>query len=570
MSSPRIPIDVAEAVIDTVAAHEDSGTLARCVRVCKSWSPRSRYRLWHRLIISRGEHLPTICNTLARDTFLRSIVQIVRLEASLGSDVDPPKTLPIVAIMTIIQQLTQRPRRNQMPRWTALLEIVFSPLLERGLLHIAPPDYSTGAAERISEYGHIREPDRVVLSPSGRWAASTLWNPTWEPSNTTVSECIVWDSQTGKSHPSHWYCLADSPLSYPASPSPFAFCPTETHWAIASLHDITVFPLPVETASTSPTDHSQPVGRIDLHLDVLVMRLCWSRDGSQIFAQDVAAKIHIYDALAFTHLRTLSPPPIYTATSGEHVPEGLDYIRRPGILALSADERYLLSNVALSSSSTQSNPIYVWTLADGSCESHFLGYHDSAISGTDTQFYATAIRQHSSPELEHPPHVVTICRNGTLLTAAVGSPDGVTTIRPAGLPADLQSIQDASFSSDGMRVLFLGAKGTPYFLVVDTLTGATIASLDCGHYPSLFSGVLTIGVLSGDGQVVAIGDERLEPWLQQRPEWWLWRLEDGTLRKAVGHEDGRFVRKCALSRDGSVAGFGTTGGDVFFRNVGDR
>ncbi|KAH9936876.1 uncharacterized protein BXZ73DRAFT_100291 [Epithele typhae] len=409
MSSLHFPIDVVEDIIDVLAAHSDHTALARCIWVCKSWLPRSRYRLWHRLIISRGDQLPAICNTLKHDTFLRSTVQIVRLEVAPGSDVDAPGTPPIAAITVLLPYL-----------------------------------------------GHI----------------------------------IAWE---------------------------FYGC--------------------------------------------LVTRLVWSRDGSQIFVQDSTAKVHIYDALTFTHLRTLSPPPIYTETFGVQV-------RRASTLALSEDEQYLLSDVALApftSSSIKHSSICVWTLATGSCELHFLRYYDNAVPGIDSKIYATTLRQHSSPQCEDPdrPHVVAICENGTLLTAAVGLPDAVTTIRP---PGDLRPIHGASFSSEGTRVLVVGGV---FCLVLDTLTGATIAGIDSGRYDTLFRGIPTSAKLSGDGRVAMIQNERSQRWFGLQPEWWLRKVEDGTLHQVLSCEDGPAVWKCALSRDGCVAGFATEEGEVFFRNVGD-
>ncbi|KAH9938787.1 uncharacterized protein BXZ73DRAFT_76295 [Epithele typhae] len=373
-----------------------------------------------------------------------------------------------------------------------------------------------------------------------------------------MSECIVWNSQTGTPYASHWYRLGDQEY-YETSPSPFAFCPTERHWAIASRHDITVFPLPVETASTRPTDQFQPVGRIVLPLDCLVMRLLWSQDGTRIFAQDSAANVHIYDALVLTHLRTLAPPPISTATSGD-VPGRWFHGRHTGTFALSADERYLLSDVALPFSP---NSICVWTLADGSCEPHLLRYQDGSTPDiANADIYATALRQHSgsSPEPERRPHVVVICKNGTLLTATVGAPDGAATIRPAGLPADLQSLEAASFSSDGTRVLVFHAMGPSVSLVLDTLTGATIASLDGRRGLSPHTGTFARAKLSSNGHVVAIRDS-------VGSEWWLWRLEDGTLCKVPGHEGRPNVRKWTLSPDASVVGFATEAGEVLFSGV---
>ncbi|KAH9936878.1 uncharacterized protein BXZ73DRAFT_76668 [Epithele typhae] len=544
-----------------------------------------------------------------------------------------------------------------------------------------------------------------------------------------MSECIVWDSQTGTSHPSQWYRLADS-SSHPNLPSSFAFCPTEKQWALASRHDITVFPLPVETPWTSPTEHPQPVGRIDLQpLHGMVTRLVWSRDGSQIFVQDSKANFHIYDALTFTHLLTLSLPPI-------HMPP-FDVGRPESTLALSEDERYLLSDVALApdppSSATplgkvwmhpslpparlQSTPlplpqarsraatefaikIYVipcdnaeaeaeegdvegdtsrrvtrvdagdargsgrgggggrrgrtqatwravWRrrggqvarrrrqaraeqggvgelrgraaqgeeeegdvrrrrrvtsdagggqraggrgqraggrgqragggglcgggtrVQEGEAEKAARRRRKLLVPRTYSGVYATALRQHSSPEREdHPPHVVAICRDGTLLTAAVGFPDVVTTIRPAGLPAGkLPPIRGASFSSGGARVLVVGSV---FCLVLDTLTGATIAGIDSGRYDTLFRGVPESAELSGDGRVAMIQNVRLQRWIAlPEPEWWLWKVEDGTLHQVLSCEDGPAVWECALSQDGRVAGFATEKGEVFFRNVGD-
>ncbi|KAH9936869.1 uncharacterized protein BXZ73DRAFT_100283 [Epithele typhae] len=105
MSSPHFPIDVIEKIIDVLAARSDHTALRRCIRVCKSWHPRSRYHLWHRLIISRPDQLPVICNTFALDTSLSSVVQIVRLHGAPGTDVDEPGGFPIAAIVVLLPHL---------------------------------------------------------------------------------------------------------------------------------------------------------------------------------------------------------------------------------------------------------------------------------------------------------------------------------------------------------------------------------------------------------------------------------------------------------------------------------
>ncbi|KAH9924274.1 uncharacterized protein BXZ73DRAFT_103563 [Epithele typhae] len=449
MSSPRIPIDVAEMVIDAVAAHGDFRTLARCVRVCKSWFSRSRYRLWHRLTLSRGEQLSAVCDTLTHDTSLRSMVQIVRLETPVPrSDADKPPPLPIAAIVVLLPYL-----------------------------------------------GHI-----------------TAWE-------------------------FHGRFLPFEPILFPTSPAILACLRQYRALRKLVLQDC-VF-----------------MTSLDLH------RLANAFPALQDVRMD--AKVHIYDALEFTHLRTLSPPPICTATFGGQVPGRRDHTHHAGTFALSADERYLLSDVAPPASSSSSiqarTSICVWTLATGSCEPHFLRYHDSALPGTDTKFHATALRQPQAQASNRHPAL----RRGRL---ARQSDDRPARAAPGGPPLPLARVLLLRRDARARR------HARPLCLVLDTLTGATIASLDGGCHPALVRGVSPFVALSGDGRVAAIGRERLKWWLGgQNNEWWTWRLEDGTLRKVLGHEDGvSAVWIRALSRDGSVAGFATARGDVFFRDVGDR
>ncbi|KAH9938743.1 uncharacterized protein BXZ73DRAFT_3758, partial [Epithele typhae] len=79
-SSPRVPIEIIEQIIDELGAAQETAALTRCIRVHKGWIPRTRIHLWRTLTVSSREQLPTICATFDRNPTLKSLVEVVRLE----------------------------------------------------------------------------------------------------------------------------------------------------------------------------------------------------------------------------------------------------------------------------------------------------------------------------------------------------------------------------------------------------------------------------------------------------------------------------------------------------------
>ncbi|KAH9938759.1 uncharacterized protein BXZ73DRAFT_44409 [Epithele typhae] len=101
MSSPRVPIEVIEHIIDELGATEYStAALARCIRVHKDWIPRTRIHLWRTLTVSSREQLPVICDTFDRNPTLQSLVKVVRLKPNRGNEF--PVTAPIVLLPYLI------------------------------------------------------------------------------------------------------------------------------------------------------------------------------------------------------------------------------------------------------------------------------------------------------------------------------------------------------------------------------------------------------------------------------------------------------------------------------------
>ncbi|KAH9938768.1 uncharacterized protein BXZ73DRAFT_2521, partial [Epithele typhae] len=94
-SSPRVPIEVIEHIIDELGATEYStADLARCIQVHKDWIPRTRIHLWRTLTVSSREQLPVICDTFDRNPNLQSLVEIVRLKPDHSVKPDAQRRRP--------------------------------------------------------------------------------------------------------------------------------------------------------------------------------------------------------------------------------------------------------------------------------------------------------------------------------------------------------------------------------------------------------------------------------------------------------------------------------------------
>ncbi|KAH9933577.1 uncharacterized protein BXZ73DRAFT_100961 [Epithele typhae] len=116
MASERLPIEVAEQVIDALGAEivlAEIGrfsaltTLTSCARVHTRWLPRSRIHIWRKVKIFSLERLHSICETLQRSSDLRLWVHSVQLIGKFKSNYSEPSepSFPWVAPVVLLPYL---------------------------------------------------------------------------------------------------------------------------------------------------------------------------------------------------------------------------------------------------------------------------------------------------------------------------------------------------------------------------------------------------------------------------------------------------------------------------------
>ncbi|KAH9938765.1 uncharacterized protein BXZ73DRAFT_4951, partial [Epithele typhae] len=106
-SSPRVPIEVIEHIIDELGAAEDTAALIRCIQVNKDWVLRTRIHLWRTLTVSSRERLPILCAILDGNPTLQSLVEVVRLKPNRSvEDVrGHPRPFPVTAPIVLLPYL---------------------------------------------------------------------------------------------------------------------------------------------------------------------------------------------------------------------------------------------------------------------------------------------------------------------------------------------------------------------------------------------------------------------------------------------------------------------------------
>ncbi|KAH9938754.1 uncharacterized protein BXZ73DRAFT_44415 [Epithele typhae] len=201
MSSPRVPIEVIEHIIDELGATEYSTrALARCIRVHKDWIPRTRVHLWRTLTVSSREQLPGICDTFDRNPTLQSLVKVVRLKPDrlVKPDAQRRRPFPVTAPIVLLPYLihiqaweflgdwrTTFPLRRAMlvslGQYRDVKRVTLCGVQFKNLFHFYPLLYAFPAMEEIiMDYvnGPDLPPNQSLLSAHGRLKGlRLLWLP---------------------------------------------------------------------------------------------------------------------------------------------------------------------------------------------------------------------------------------------------------------------------------------------------------------------------------------------------------------------------------------------------------
>ena len=76
--SPRVPIEVAEHIIDFLG---DVTTRQHGALVCKSWFPRSRVNIWRTIVLSRLSQVYALCDVLEKTPEVRGLIRVLAVSS---------------------------------------------------------------------------------------------------------------------------------------------------------------------------------------------------------------------------------------------------------------------------------------------------------------------------------------------------------------------------------------------------------------------------------------------------------------------------------------------------------
>lgn len=96
-SSPKFPIEICERIID----HAPPETIQTCVRVCRSWVPRSRFHLFRDVRLDSNRVASMFLFSLEISPILATYVRVLRIDGKFSSHewiYDVLRTLPPLAV----------------------------------------------------------------------------------------------------------------------------------------------------------------------------------------------------------------------------------------------------------------------------------------------------------------------------------------------------------------------------------------------------------------------------------------------------------------------------------------
>ncbi|KAH9938742.1 uncharacterized protein BXZ73DRAFT_76261 [Epithele typhae] len=394
----------------------------------------------------------------------------------------------------------------------------------------------TISGRRCTPYGSADQLRCLVFSPRGNWAASIVH--VWP-----TTELIIWDTESGIPVHTDWYEERDR---FNDLPHRVAFSPNEAQ----SIH---VFSLPLATSSTPSGKIPQKIGCLPVDAtDARYVGVLWSLDGTQMFVQDALARVHVFDASTFAHLRSLLVPSSELAAiqHGCSQPLGESWLR------LSSAGDCVLSTLRFTPppvDGTPSNYTFVWDLSTGTCRYKSTDDHSPIIGST---LWNTT---HGEDQF----HVISVCEDGTLRNSKVASTGEHATIvtqlsTHSNKVTDTQSpwFPSSPLSADGAR-LMMQPDFRRSLLVVDTMTGSAPFRLD--HAPDIYG-----MEWSADGRTAIFVAEENDVSICS-----IWNIEEGTTKTVFWWPDGRSVHLLAISADGVMVGISNRAGDVVFRRVSD-
>ncbi|KAH9928031.1 uncharacterized protein BXZ73DRAFT_102536 [Epithele typhae] len=605
MPSPPLPVEIWEDTIDALAAAHEFESVAVCARVCTQWLPRSRLNIWHEVYLNTIDQLASVRHALECTPQLRGIVHSVHLHLMRGQRQDPAlfnsapvvllPYLPYVEVWTFeafwafgvpgfrsfsrfsmacfrqyssiktleikgvqlatplhLYRLVASFPKLQVLRLASIMwgKNADDPALPSSRMSIASLQelkslyYSDPPVKRF--HGHTGYVERLVISPSGVWAASVgICNSSGWSFN-----FIIWNTESEKLVLERWYD------TYGVNLFLVSFAPTEAlcAWRRPS-HGVDIFRLPSQS-EVAAGQRVRKVGCIKVGGHHHYVDHTWRPDGTQLVVLTLFGSLEVWDAVTLTLVQSFPSPSHILPIRINNDPT-----YDPSFIRISNDDRFVLHVCTFTPMpGPRQRCILVHDLVTGVCHSPFPSPDAPTPFCFEPVIQAVLRRDPARPHVQQ----VVVVRDDApiVMLADVGTDSSLG--GPVSLTLDIEPTQPHrgllfQVSANGHRVLHTHdtALCTTYS-VFDVGTGLAVSSVS---FKNALQGYRR-GVLSPDGRhvvLLALSYHKM----------WLWHVDDGTLHRIQGTMGCREWTAAEFSGDGATLGLGYSDGTVSFHIVQD-
>ncbi|KAH9928019.1 uncharacterized protein BXZ73DRAFT_78457 [Epithele typhae] len=478
------------------------------------------------------------------------------LAAQLAEDLGPLRKIGATCIFEDVKE-------NHVEGCTSVVQQAFLPLHSLNLLRVfrtftcqslAPLRWWVELTHFIDPpvkgfHGHTGYVERLVLSPSGAWAASVArCNPFGWSFN-----FIIWNTESQKP------ALQQSYDDFSVDVFSVTFAPTETLCACTTpSSEVDIFRLP-SRSEVAAGQRVRKVGCFKVGDDDHIGH-AWRPDGTQLVALTRLGRLEVWDTVTLTLVQSFSSP--------SHILPQVIRIQHHAMydtsfIKISDDGHFVLRVSMLTlKDGTNRRCILVHDLVTGVCHSPFSS-PDAPTPRWFTPVIQAVLRR--DPARPHVQQVAVVREDAPIVMLADAATDS-SLGGPVSLVLDVEPTQPSrrilfDISAHGNRVLHThGTTVSTTYSVFDVGTGRTVASVS---FKNALQGNRR-GVLSPDGRhgvLLALSYVRYKMWL--------WHVDEGTLHRIQGTMGCREWTTASFSGDGATLGLGYPDGTVSFHNVQD-
>ncbi|KAH9928029.1 WD40-repeat-containing domain protein [Epithele typhae] len=435
-------------------------------------------------------------------------------------------------------------KENHVDRCTSVVEQAFLSLHSSNLLRVFRT-FTHPPVKRL--YGHTDNVERLVLSPSGAWAASIsrCKSPGWSAS------IIIWNTESEKLVFEQWYNVSGFKAIS------ISFASTEALCACTNPSSgVDLFRLP-SRSDVAAGQRLRKVGCFKVGHDDDHVDHAWRPDGTQLVVLTRLGSLEVWDAITLALVQSFPSPRRILQ------PRVIDFVDDPSSIQISNDGRFVLHVCKFTPKPGKRHRcIFVHDLVTGICHSPFPSPDAPA-----TLWFApiTHVVLRSDPARPHVQQVVVVRDDAPIVMLAdVGTDSSLG--GPVSLTLDIEPTQPHRgllfhVSANGHRVLHThGTAVSTTYSVFDVGTGRPVATV-------LFRNALQgnrRGMLSPDGRHGVLLASSYG-----RYKMWLWHVDEGTLHRIQGTMGCREWTAAEFSGDGATLGLGYSDGTVSFHIVQD-